>query len=58
HDTFFKKSNSFELLAGTDKLRKQIQQGLSEAEIRASWEPALSNYKQIRKNYLLYPDVE
>lgn len=58
HDTFFKGSNSFELLAGTASLRKQLQQGLGEAEIRASWEPALSNYKMIRKNYLLYPDVE
>ena len=57
HSTFFKKTNSFEKLAGTDQLRKQLQQGLSEAEIRASWEPALSNYKQMRKNYLLYPDV-
>lgn len=58
HDTFFKKSNSFELLAGTDQLRKQIQQGLSDEEIRASWEPALTNYKKTRKNYLLYPDIQ
>lgn len=57
-DTFFKKSNSFELLAGNGTLRKQIQQGLGEAEIRASWEPALSLYKEMRKRYLLYPDVE
>lgn len=56
HDTFFKKSNSFELLAGTDKLRHQIQQGLSEEQIRASWEPALSLYKQIREKYLIYKD--
>ena len=58
HDTFFQKNNLFEKLAGTDRLRKQIMQGLSEEEIRASWEPALSHYKQIRKKYLLYPDVE
>ena len=58
HDTFFKKTNSFELLAGTGMLRKQLQQGLSEAEIRASWEPALSNYRQTRKKHLLYPDVQ
>ena len=55
---FFKKTNGFEKLAGTDQLRKQIMQGLSEEEIRASWEPALSNYKQMRKKYLIYPDVE
>ncbi len=45
----------FTRLAGTDKLRKQIEQGLSEEEIRKSWEPALGNYKEMRKKYLLYP---
>ena len=53
---FFLKSNFFDKLAGTAELRHQIEQGLSEEEIRASWEPALTNYKTIRKKYLLYPD--
>ncbi|HTD99934.1 MAG TPA: DUF1343 domain-containing protein [Mucilaginibacter sp.] len=44
----------FVKLAGTDQLRKQIEAGKSEAEIRKSWEPALSRYKQMRKKYLLY----
>jgi uncharacterized protein YbbC (DUF1343 family) len=44
----------FTKLAGTDQLRKQIEAGKSEKEIRESWEPALSKYKQIRKKYLLY----
>ena len=57
-DSFFKNTNSFEKLAGNDQLRKQIKAGMSEEEIRASWEPALSQYKEIRKKYLLYPDVE
>ena len=57
-ESFFKQTNSFEKLAGTDQLRKQIKAGKSEAEIRASWEPALSQYKEIRKKYLLYPDVK
>lgn len=57
HDTFFLKTNFFELLAGTADLRKQMQQGLSEAEIRASWEPQLSQFKETRKKYLIYPDV-
>lgn len=57
HDTFFKNTNSFELLAGTDQLRKQLKQGFTEEQIRASWEPALSQYKETRKKYLLYPDV-
>ncbi len=45
----------FSKLAGTDKLRKQIEAGNNEQEIRASWEPELSRYKTMRKKYLLYP---
>lgn len=45
----------FTKLAGTDKLRKQIEGGESEEAIRASWEPRLSQYKEMRKKYLLYP---
>ncbi|MBS1500706.1 MAG: DUF1343 domain-containing protein [Bacteroidetes bacterium] len=45
----------FTKLAGNEQLRKQIEEGQSEAEIRKSWEPALSRYKQMRKKYLLYP---
>jgi len=44
----------FTKLAGTDQLRKQIEAGKSEEEIRLSWEPALSQYKIMRKKYLLY----
>jgi uncharacterized protein YbbC (DUF1343 family) len=48
-------NNYFSKLAGNDVLRKQIEAGKSEAEIRASWEPALSSYKTVRLKYLLYP---
>jgi uncharacterized protein YbbC (DUF1343 family) len=44
----------FTKLAGTEELRKQIEAGKSEAEIRQSWEPALSRFKVIRSKYLLY----
>ena len=40
---------------GTDQLRKQIIAGVSEADIRKSWEPGLQNFKAIRMKYLLYP---
>ena len=30
--------------------------GLTEEEIRASWQPELEQYKKMRKKYLLYPD--
>lgn len=48
----------FEKLVGTSLLRKQIQQGKSAEEIRASWQKNLVAFKKIRKKYLLYPDFE
>lgn len=48
----------FEKLTGTAELRKQIEQGLSEEAIRASWQTKLDEFKRIRKKYLLYDDFE
>ncbi len=53
---FFSRPGWFDLLAGTDKLRRQIIGGLSEEEIRASWKEELERYKEMRRKYLLYPD--
>mgnify|MGYP001742695182 FL=1 len=47
----------FDLLAGTKKLRSQLASGLSEAEIRASWEADLEAYRRLRAKYLLYEDA-
>jgi len=55
-DSFFLKNNFINKLAGTDKLMQQIKEGKSEAEIRKSWEPALTAFKEKRKKYLLYAD--
>ncbi|MCA6075366.1 exo-beta-N-acetylmuramidase NamZ domain-containing protein [Fulvivirga sedimenti] len=52
-DKFF--NNYFEKLAGTAALRKQIINGMPEAEIRESWQPDLDAFKSLRKGYLLYP---
>jgi uncharacterized protein YbbC (DUF1343 family) len=57
-DSFFLKTNSFNRLAGTDQLMQQIKDGVSEEAIRKSWEPKLSEYKAIRKKYLLYEDFD
>lgn len=46
----------FNKLAGNATLQQQIKKGLSESEIRKSWEPALSQFKTIRKKYLLYAE--
>jgi len=48
----------FEKLSGTEKLRKQIIEGKSEEEIRKSWEKDLTEFKRMRKKYLLYEDFE
>jgi uncharacterized protein YbbC (DUF1343 family) len=48
--------STFDRLAGSAILEEQIRQGLTEEEIRKSWEPALSNFKRIRKKYLIYAD--
>ncbi len=44
-----------ENLIGSGLFRDQIINGVSESEIRNSWEPELSQYKSMRLNYLLYP---
>ncbi|WP_089761799.1 exo-beta-N-acetylmuramidase NamZ family protein [Chitinophaga terrae (ex Kim and Jung 2007)] len=51
-DKFF--NPFFAKLAGTKTLQQQIEKGLSEAEIRKSWEPGLAKFKVIRAKYLLY----
>ena len=51
---FFLKSNFFEKLAGTTELRRQIEAGMDENEIRATWQPGLERFKEIRKKYLIY----
>ncbi len=51
-------NNYFEKLAGTNDLRKQIENGLTNWEIHQSWKKELEEYKKIRAKYLLYPDFE
>jgi len=50
-----KEMGTIEKLVGSGLFRQQIIDGKSEKEIRASWEPGLSDYKEMRKKYLLYP---
>ncbi|MCB0401578.1 MAG: DUF1343 domain-containing protein [Flavobacteriales bacterium] len=55
-DKFF--NESFNLLAGSDQLQKQLKEGVSEQEIYKSWQPGLKAFKVTRKKYLLYEDFE
>lgn len=48
----------FNKLVGNNQLWQQLKAGKTETEIRKTWEPALSNFKNIRKKYLLYQDFE
>jgi uncharacterized protein YbbC (DUF1343 family) len=50
-----KQMNNIEIQIGSGLFRRQIFDGVSEEVIRSSWEPGLSEYKQMRKKYLLYP---
>jgi uncharacterized protein YbbC (DUF1343 family) len=53
-ESFFSSPSFFDKLAGTDTLREQMLAGQTESQIRASWEPALKVYSQMRLRYLLY----
>lgn len=48
--------NTIEIQIGTSEFRQQIIDGVPESEIRKSWEPGLSQYKTMRKKYLIYRD--
>jgi uncharacterized protein YbbC (DUF1343 family) len=54
-NTQSKQMGNIDKLSGTTKFKEQIVAGLSENEIRQSWEPELGNYKKMRKKYMLYP---
>lgn len=51
---FFLKNNFFSLLAGTPDLRRQLESGMSEDEIRVTWQPTLKQFMEIREKYLIY----
>ena len=53
---FFTSTSFMDKLAGTDKLRKAIEAGVPLDDIRLSWQADLTQYKQMRRAYLLYPD--
>lgn len=51
-DKFF---NAFFIkLAGTEKLQQQIEQGISEKDIKKTWQKGINAFKKIRKEYLIY----
>ncbi|MBN2806354.1 MAG: DUF1343 domain-containing protein, partial [Prolixibacteraceae bacterium] len=55
---FWKSQRWIELLTGDKQFYHQIQEGWSEAQIKSTWQPAIKEYLETRKQYLLYPDFE
>jgi uncharacterized protein YbbC (DUF1343 family) len=51
-ESFFGKT--FTIHAGTEKLQQQIENGLSEEEIRKTWKKGIENFKLTRNKYLIY----
>ena len=50
-----KEMGNIDFRTGDSHFKEQIIAGVSEDEIRKSWEPGLNQYKEMRKKYLLYP---
>lgn len=50
---FFGKT--FTAHAGSEKLQKQIESGLTAEEIRRTWQEDIDSFKKIRSKYLIYP---
>ncbi len=53
--TYHRQIGSIDKLSGTTEFKQQIIAGLSEEEIRKTWEPGLTAFKEMRQKYLLYP---
>jgi uncharacterized protein YbbC (DUF1343 family) len=50
----FFNTNNFTRHAGTTKLQEQIEQGLTEKEIKATWQEGIEQFKATREKYLIY----
>ncbi len=46
--------NPFDVVSGTDKIRKQIEGGASPKEIGDSWAEGLKEFRAIRQQFILY----
>jgi len=52
-EKFFGKN--FDNIAGNSILKEQVKQGMTEEQIRETWQKDLNAYKEMRKKYMLYP---
>ncbi len=47
-------TSGFTKHAGTTQLQRQIEAGMTANEIRATWQPEIKKFKEIRRKYLIY----
>ena len=43
-------------LSGSDELRNMVEEGYSAEEIKASWQEDVEQFKELRREYLLYEE--
>ena len=48
-------TSGFTKHAGTEILQKQIESGMTEKEIKLTWQANLKKFKELRAKYLMYP---
>lgn len=53
--TVSKEIGNVDFRTGDSKFKEQIKNNVYEEEIRKNRKPALSQYKEMRKQYLIYP---
>jgi uncharacterized protein YbbC (DUF1343 family) len=53
--SYHRQIGNIDRLSGRTEFKQQIIDGVSEEEIRKTWEPGLAAYREMRKKYLLYP---
>ena len=53
---FYLKSNFFDLLMGTTRVREMMAEGKSAEEISATWQADVELFKAQRRPYLLYEE--
>ena len=54
---FFQFSRMFDLLLGSDRTRKAMLDGATQAEIEAQWTAPLNHYNTLRSRYILYKET-
>jgi len=50
------RASHFDRLAGTDRLRLGIEEGLDIESLRSGWDEGLAEFRSVRERYLIYPE--